>query len=433
MRIVQITPGSGNTFYCENCLRDAALARPLRDLGHDVLMVPMYLPVEIGDNDYCPDTEIFFGGINVYLQQKMPFFRRTPRWLDRLFDSRRLLRWAGRRVGMTSPRNLAETTLSILAAEHGRQAKELDRLIEWLRQRDNRPDIVCLSNVLLSGLAKEIRGRLDVPVACVLQDEEGFLDSLSPPYSQQAWDLLRRRATHVDGFVPVSEFYADVMRGRLDIDPRRLHVARPGVVTEDYAAVTPAPGVPTIGFLSRMCADKGLDTLVDAFLTLKQRPSLEHIQLVAAGGRQGPDTDFVKTLESRLETAGCLDDVEFLDVFDAPAKRSLFARLSVLSVPEKHPASYATYILEALAAGVPFVGPDSGVFGELHRAVGGGLLCKPNDASALADAVESLLRDPDRAAALGVEGRQRVVERFDVGRTAADLLRALEMIVESYQ
>ncbi|HEX42301.1 MAG TPA: glycosyltransferase [Phycisphaerales bacterium] len=433
MRIVQITPGSGNTFYCENCLRDATLARPLRDLGHDVLMVPMYLPVEIGDQDYSPDSELFFGGINVYLQQKIPLFRRTPRWLDRLFDSRRLLRWAGRRVGMTSPRDLAETTLSILAAEHGRQAKELDRLIEWLRQRDNRPDIVCLSNVLLAGLAKEIRGRLDVPVACILQDEEGFLDSLPPPYAQQAWDLLRRRVAHVDGFIAVSEFYADVMHGRLDIDPRRLHVARPGVVTEDYASVTPAPGVPTIGFLSRMCADKGLDTLVDAFIALKQRPSLEQVQLIAAGGRQGPDARFIKSLQSRLEKAGRTPDVEFLDVFDAPAKRSLFARLTVLSVPEKQPTSYATYMLEALAAGVPFVEPDSGVFGELHRAVGGGVLCRPNDASALADALEPLLMDAGQSRALGAEGRRRVVERFDVRRTAVDLLRALEIIAQSYR
>ncbi len=433
MRIVQITPGSGNTFYCENCLRDATLARPLRDLGHDVLMVPMYLPVEIGDRDYSGGTEIFFGGINVYLQQKTALFRRTPRWLDRLFDSRRLLRWAGRRAGMTSPRDLGETTLSILRAEQGKQAKELDRLIEWLRQRDNRPDIVCLSNVLLAGLAKEIRQRLHVPVACVLQDEEGFLDSLPLPYAEQAWDLLRQRAAHVDGFIAVSEFYASVMHKRLEIDRRRLHVAWPGVATGDYASVAPAPGVPTLGFLSRMCPDKGLDTLVDAFITLKRRPSLANARLIAAGGRQGPDARFIKSVRSRLQKAGCARDVELLDVFDAPAKRSLFARLSVLSVPEKNPTSYATYVLEALAAGVPFVEPDSGVFPELHQAVGGGLLCKPNDATVLADALNPLLVDAERCRELGAEGRRRVVERFDVGRTATDLVRAMEMIVESYQ
>jgi hypothetical protein len=42
MRIVQICPGSGDAFYCENCLRDAALVRALRTLGHDVVMVPLY-------------------------------------------------------------------------------------------------------------------------------------------------------------------------------------------------------------------------------------------------------------------------------------------------------------------------------------------------------------------------------------------------------
>ena len=45
MRIVQICPSSGDSFYCENCLRDAALVKALRRLGHDVLMVPLYLPL----------------------------------------------------------------------------------------------------------------------------------------------------------------------------------------------------------------------------------------------------------------------------------------------------------------------------------------------------------------------------------------------------
>ena len=100
MRIVQLTPGSGGSFYCENCLRDAALVRALRTAGHDVLMLPTYLPISAeADTAGAANAPVFFGGVNVYLQQKFAAFRRAPKWVDRLFDSPGLLKWAAGKAG----------------------------------------------------------------------------------------------------------------------------------------------------------------------------------------------------------------------------------------------------------------------------------------------------------------------------------------------
>ena len=101
MKIVHIVPGAGGTFYCPNCMRDCALVRELRRQGHDVLMVPMYLPVLIDSNGITGDVPVFFGGINVFLQQKLSLFRKTPRWVDRIFDSPWMLRQAAAREGTT--------------------------------------------------------------------------------------------------------------------------------------------------------------------------------------------------------------------------------------------------------------------------------------------------------------------------------------------
>src|SRR4030042_7066564 len=131
MRIVQITPSAGDSFYCENWRRDIGLVRAMRKLGHDVIMVPLYLPLPAQKGEAISSAPIFFGGINVYLQQKSSLFRKTPRWIDRLFDSPRLLGWVGRRAGMTSAHDLGRTTISMLQGEHGRQIKELDRLVDW--------------------------------------------------------------------------------------------------------------------------------------------------------------------------------------------------------------------------------------------------------------------------------------------------------------
>ncbi|MGB2824142.1 MAG: glycosyltransferase, partial [Phycisphaerae bacterium] len=212
MKLVHLSPGAGDNFYCENCLRDAAMVLAMRRIGHDASCVPLYLPLMVEDAlDAEARKEVFFGGVNVYLQQKSALFRRTPRWVDRIFDSRRLLRWAGRKAGMTRAADVGETLLSMLRGEHGRQVKELERLVAFLAERD-RPDVISLSNALLVGLVRRIKEALGVPVVCSLQDEEGYVEALEEPHRSQVWRLLRERARDVDAFIAPSVFYRDAMR-----------------------------------------------------------------------------------------------------------------------------------------------------------------------------------------------------------------------------
>jgi len=201
----------------------------MRKLGHDVLMVPMYLPLEADKTEMVSNAPVFFGGINVYLQQKLGLFRKTPRWVDWLFDRPGLLGLVAKKATMTSARDLGETTVSMLQGSEGKQAKELDRLVEWLGTEENRADIVVLSNILLAGLAGQIKARLNVPVACLLQDEDSFLDGLSEPYAGQAWGLVRRCAHDIDAFVAANRSYAEVISERLSISEDRMHVVDAGL------------------------------------------------------------------------------------------------------------------------------------------------------------------------------------------------------------
>ncbi len=430
MRIVQITPSAGDSFYCENCLRDVALVKAMQNLRHEVLMVPMYLPVQFDKNEALNDTPIFFGGINVYLQQKSAFFRRTPRWFDQLLDSPKLLRWAGRKAGATSAKNLGQMTISMLRGEKGRQIKELNRLVEWLDTQDNKPDVVCLSNILLAGLARGIKQRLGVPVVCLLQDEDGFLDGLASPYSEQAWQILAERASDIDAFIAVSKYYADVMRQRLELALERVYVVYTGISLDGYELRQTEPEIPTIGYLSRMCFDKGLDTLADAFVHLKKNEKLKNARLRITGGKRADDEIFLNRIRQHLSSHDLIDDVEFQPDFDYNSKFGFLRTLSVLSVPEKQPVAYGLYVLEALAAGVPVVQPSSGVFPELLEMTGGGVLCEPNNATALASAMEPLLLEPDYARQLGKRGRDAVFEKFNIEQTAKEMVRIYEEIAQ---
>jgi glycosyltransferase involved in cell wall biosynthesis len=432
MKIVQITPGSGDNFYCENCLRDAALVKAMRKLGEDVLMIPMYLPIQSDKDEKLSSSPIFFGGINVYLQQKIRLFRRTPRWIDKIFDNAKLLEWVGRKSDMTTAKELGETTISMLMGEHGKQTKELERLVGWLAEQENKPDIICISNVLLVGLVKRMKEALSVPIVCLLQGEDDFLDNLTEPYARQAWQIASERAKDVDAFISVSDYYASVMRERLKLSEQRVYTIHIGISIEDYEPIDSLPAKPTIGYLSRMCHDKGLDFLVDAFIKLKKKETLSDAKLSIAGSKPSSEREFISGLEQRLESSGFREDIRFWSDFDFNSRRPFFSEISVLAVPERKPVAYALYVLEALASGVPVIEPAVGAIPELLNITGGGILYEPNDLDELVDALERLLADKDYASKLAKQGREAVLKYFNIEQNARKTISLYEELVRQY-
>jgi len=427
MNLIQITPGAGGGYYCENCLRDAGLVRDLRRRGHDALMVPLYLPPVADGPGPDEDVPIFFGGINVYLEQKWPLWGRLPRWMRGWLDARPLLAWAARRAEMTRTEDLGPPTLSMLRGEEGRQVAELEHLVAWLRDRGG-ADVVLLSNALLLGMARRLKETLAAPVLCTLQDEDAFLDALPEPYRSQAWALLAERCADADAFLPVSRYYAGVMQQRLGLAEERVHVVPLGVEVEAFAPAPAPPEPPTVGFLGQQNRASGLDRLVEAYLAIRERGRVPGARLTIAGGRTRGDAAFVRTIEDRVADAGAEGDVEWHPIPDRDAKRDLLAGLTVLSVPVRGGPAFGLYVLEAAAAGVPVVEPRAGALEELVEATGGGVLVPPDDPDALAEAIEGVLRDPDRARALGRAGREAVRERFSLARTAEGVLNVIEAV-----
>ena len=420
MTIVQITPGAG-AMYCGLCIRDNALVAILRRMGHNVIMVPLYLPFTLDEADQSAGTPIFFSGINVYLEQKSSFFRHAPHWFNQLFTSRSLLRWVAGKAARTRAEDLGGLTLSMLRGEEGNQARELDQLVAWLKTQP-RPDVICLSTALLIGLARRLKSELDCPVVCLFQGEDYFLDGLPEPARAACWQTLAARASDVALFVAPSRYFGDLMSQRLSLSPEKLRISPNGINLSGYADVQVsdqkknqsdlASSSPFLGYFARMCKEKGLDTLVSAYIVLRQRDRIKNLKLKIGGGCGPADEPFVKALRDQLDKAGFLGDVEFHPNLDREAKQQFLRSLSVFSVPALYGEAFGLYVIEALAAGVPVVQPRTGSFPELVEATGGGVLCEPGDPKALADAIEQLLLDPDRVRALGEAGRRAVKEHF---------------------
>ncbi|MES2736417.1 MAG: glycosyltransferase family 4 protein [Verrucomicrobiota bacterium] len=426
MRILHLTPGTGN-FHCGSCLRDHALIKALRSRGHDAIMAPLYLPLVTDREAPNPELGIRVGGISLYLQQKLPWFRFVPRFVHRWLDKPERLRFASRFIGMTSPRDLGEMALGALQGEGGRQWPEWKRLIEWIRT-DGRPDVISLSNSLLMGLCPAIERDLGIPVVVSLQGEDSFLDTLIEPYRSQSWDAMRMNAQHVSRFVAPSQFYARVMQEKLGVGEEKMSVVYNGLDANSFGVAEPDPNWPVIGYFARMIHGKGLTTLVDAYIELAKRGTVPRVKLKIGGAKTAADDKYVNDLKKKLQQAGLTQRVEWHPNLNFSDKVKFFRNLTVMSVPATYGEAFGLYIVEAMASGVPVVQPDHGAFPELIAASGGGVLCAPDDVSALANALESLLQDDHQREQITNRGLQgvrnefsaaRMAERFDEVLTAA--------------
>lgn len=416
MRIIHLTPGTGN-FHCGSCHRDNHLMMALRRLGHDVTMVPLYLPLVTDGAAASPELPVFAGGINLFLRQKLPFFRHAPQWLTRWLDSPKMLLRAAKRVGMTSPRQLGEMTVESFRGVTGRQAGDWQQLIDWIGTT-GKPDLLSLSNGLLNGLAVAARRDLSVPVICSLQGEDSFLDTLPEPWRTESWELFRANSEAVDRYVATSEYYAATMRRRLELDDTKILCVRNGIDLSGYTMQEQPPQPPVVGYLARQIPGKGLHTLVDAFILLA--PRLAQVRLSIAGTTTSADHKFIAQQQAKLKAAGLWDRVTWRHDLDAADKLAHYRSLTVLSVPAAYGEAFGLYVVESLASGVPVVEPDHAGLGELVRATGGGLLCAPDDPASLAGKLEQMLTDTTLRQAFAAAGHAAVHRDFSADRMARE-------------
>ena len=421
MRIAYITAGAAG-MYCGSCLHDNTLAAALLDLGEDVILIPTYTPLRTDESDVSINR-VFFGGINVYLQEKLPLFRRTPWWMDRLLDHPALLNVLSRRAGSVDPRQLGDMTVSMLRGEAGHQRKEVEKLVHWLLT-DVKPDVVHLSNSMQIGMARLIRERCGPPVVCQLSGEDIFLEKLPPPHYDRARALLRERAADVDAFVTLNNYYADFMSDYLAVDRARVRVIPHGLQLKGHGSrIEKQPGAPQIiGYLARICEDKGLHLLVEACEKLANRSDMPPFELHAAGYLSASDRSYLENIQRRTVAGQLAGRFKYVGELDRPGKIAFLQSLDVFSTPTVYRESKGLPALEAMANAVPVVLPDHGSFPELIADTKGGLLHRPHDATDLADKLAELLRDPVRAAYVGLLGQVAVQDRYHAGAMAEQTL-----------
>lgn len=428
MRILYLTGGAGR-MYCGSCLRDNAMATELIARKHDVLLLPVYTPTFTDEPNMSRD-HVVLGGISAYLEQYVPLFRRTPKWLDRLWDSKFVLSLASRRSISTNPKMLGEMTVSVLKGEYGYQRKEIDKLIDWLKTEPPL-DIINLPYSLLIGLAKPLKEALNVPIVCTLQGEDLFLDGLQHPYREEALELIRSQVDYVDGFLSVSEYYAEFMPWYLSIPAEKIRVVPLGINPQGFDLREPKreDAAFTVGFLARVAPEKGLHILAEAYRLLRRE--LPTARFEVAGYMANDCKPYLAEIEKDLKAAGFADEFRYHGVLDRAGKISFLRSLDVMSVPATYDEPKGVSLLEAMACGVPLVQPRRGAFTEIVEHTGGGILVRPDDPAALAEGILKVARDRKLAEELGANGFRGVREHYSAAHMVDRLLAAYASVLES--
>jgi glycosyltransferase involved in cell wall biosynthesis len=335
----------------------------------------------------------------------------------------------------------------MLRGTHGPDAKEFARLVEWLAG-EMRPDVVDLSNSLLLGLAEPLRQRLGRPVVCTLSGEDVFLEGLGEPWRTECLELLQQHAVHANAFITFSRYYAGFMAEYLKIPDAKLHCVPLGISLEGHGQESgvrgqdsgvgcagsgaksdaehpeqqsgerQAAGELVLGYLARICPEKGLHLLCEAFRLLREQPKYARTKLRVAGYLGQRDRPYWQQLQRHIADCGLNDAVEYVGEVDRAGKIRFLQSLDVFSVPTVYRESKGLPVLEAWANRVPVVQPWHGVFPELSNATQGAVLVPPNDPHALADAIGQLFDNEPLRRELGRRGRAAVEQHFTAERMA---------------
>ena len=427
MRILYLTGGAGR-MYCGSCLRDNAMATELMSRGHDVLLLPVYTPTFTDEPNVSSD-HVVLGGISAYLEQYVPFFRKTPRWLDRLWDSKTILSLASRRSISVNPKMLGEMTVSVLKGEQGFQSKEIEKFIDWVKH-ESPPDIINLPYSLLISMAAPLKEALNVPVVCTLQGEDLFLDGLQEPYRSEAMTLIRDQIKHVDSFLSVSDYYARFMPGYLGIPREKIQVVPLGINPHGFELRHSQRGGPfTVGFFARVAPEKGLHVLVQAYRLLRESGELPEARFEVAGYMAADGKPYLEENVKHLADAGLQGEFNYRGVLDRAEKIAFLRGLDVMSVPATYDEPKGVSLLEAMACGVPLVQPRRGAFTEIVENTGGGLLVQPDDPQSLAEGLLKIAKNKQLAEELSANGFRGVREHYTAAHMADRLLAAYESVL----
>jgi glycosyltransferase involved in cell wall biosynthesis len=265
---------------------------------------------------------------------------------------------------------------------------------------------------------------------------ESFLDMLAEstwlptwikPLARTAWDRWERRLVRrCAGVVTVTETIA-----------KRYAAIHPNVrIVANY------PAWENVGDLGcdvrdgRTCViagalnqDRGLSQAIEALAILRQRDL--KVQLTLAGPTVS--SDYLKSLWDLAESLGVREQVEYHGILSKEGAM-LFQKKADIGLVIYQPLLYCinslpNKLVECMSLGLPVVFSNFPNYREIAEKTGAGIMVDPTQPEQIADAIESLVRDPDGARRMGEAGKAAVRDRFNWQTESTKLLDLYRQLI----
>ncbi len=408
-------------------VRDVAFVRGMLQAGHEVEAISLYGYTTVeGENGF---SNTFKPLGRHTLRRLFPRLSKLPGTIAsfahgvRPVDNMTSIAVMGRRADPKGP-----LAVSLLSGANKLQRREFSRLMDRLSAKPGRIDAAILSNTLLSGLAEAIRANIGCPIICLSQGSDRVIESLEEPYRSDARKLVRKNARLFRLVVSSSRYFAIRTTESMALPASRIKVVPPGVDAKSMDNPAPRRRIPfTIGYMAPIRKEKGLDILVDALDSLSKDTQLDP-ELWIAGRVE--DERYWNRLLRRIEASPLKPRHRVFGSLARRERRDFMEGLSVFVVPSREPESRATHLLEAMAAGVPVIGPAAGIIPEIFQHANGGLLVSSEaPAWMFSQALELLAAMPDTADELGRSGSEGVNRHFSMESAASRLAVVIEEAV----
>ena len=305
---------------------------------------------------------------------------------------------------------------------------ELAAVLELVRlYRRERPAIVhhvALKPILYGSLAAWISG-VPVVVNAFAGLGYAFTDetrrtSIAHTFLCRALTTLLRLSQSVVVFQNKDDRDLLFEEGVVEIQQTRI-IPGSGVDTKNFDVRPSAEECPIVMLASRMLWDKGVGEFVEASRRLKQNGPAARYVLVGRCDEHNPAAIEATQLRQWVEEGV----VEWWEHRDEMSQTLASATIVVLP---SYREGLPKVLLEAAACGKPLIATDVPGCRDIVTHGVNGLLVAARDSAALAVAIDTLLRDSSRRAAMGVAGREAVTRRFSVEKIAGqfvDLYREL--------
>ncbi len=189
----------------------------------------------------------------------------------------------------------------------------------------------------------------------------------------------------------------------------RISIVFPGIPHALFAAhPEKSAAEPTVVFLGRLVKDKGVDIAIQAMAILKHGAKLSVIG-------DGPERPALEALVQQLDLQ---HSVHFAGRVDDDTRRDMLAKAHVMIVPSRHEELFGMVAAEGALSSLPVIAARMGGLPEVVADGETGIIVPPDDPVALAQALDRVLADPQLAARMGRNGRERALREFSLENTA---------------